>query len=189
MKNIPIAAAKRISQEYEAPIVIVFAIDPTTGTQHITTYGDTLAHCEAAARGGNHMKQHLGWPEELCKDIPARQKRARKVKPKIVPNPCTCVNLSRSGLPRDWDTRIIRIYPNGSVVGTNFEGNRIKLPSEEVQEDALAQYNQVQIDALVRISTGVLDKPVLADLHLVAPGTTPSTHPCKVIWTGVVSPA
>lgn len=79
MKNIPIAAAKRISQDCEAPIVIVFALDPVTGTQHVTTYGDTVAYCEAAARGGNILKEHLGWPEEMCKAQPARRVAKKKV--------------------------------------------------------------------------------------------------------------
>lgn len=78
MKHIPIAAAKRISTEYQAPIVIVFALDPVSGAQHVTTYGDTLANCASAARGGNVLKQHLGWDESLCKAEPARVRRKAK---------------------------------------------------------------------------------------------------------------
>lgn len=78
MKNIPIKAAEDISKTYDAPIVIIFALDPATGHQHVTTYGDTVAHCEAAARGGNDLKKHLGWPEALCKAVPARAKRQKK---------------------------------------------------------------------------------------------------------------
>ena len=80
MKNIPIAAVKKISHDCDAPIVIVFGLDPATGAQHVTTYGQTLALCEGAARGGNILKEHLGWPEELCKALPARAIRARKAK-------------------------------------------------------------------------------------------------------------
>jgi hypothetical protein len=75
MKNIPIKAAKDISKAHEAPIVIIFALDPVTGRQHVTTYGDTVAHCEAAARGGNVLKKHLGWPEDLCNAVPARARK------------------------------------------------------------------------------------------------------------------
>lgn len=79
MKSIPVTAAKTISQAYDAPIVIVFGLDPATGKQHVTTYGNTVALCEAAARGGNILKEHLGWPAELCKAVPARG-RLKKVK-------------------------------------------------------------------------------------------------------------
>lgn len=78
MKSIPIKAATDISKAYEAPIVIIFALDPVSGKQHITTYGDTIAHCAAAARGGNDMAKHLGWPEALCNAVPARVKRKEK---------------------------------------------------------------------------------------------------------------
>jgi hypothetical protein len=77
VKRIPIAAAKRISKEYDVPIVIVFAIDPATNAQHVTTFGDTIVNCAAAARGGNELKKHLGWPEGQCNAEPARVRRKR----------------------------------------------------------------------------------------------------------------
>ena len=77
MKNIPITAAKRLSKDCEVPIVIIFGLDPKTGAQHVTTYGDTLANCMAAARGGNILKEHLGWPEEMCNAQPARARRRK----------------------------------------------------------------------------------------------------------------
>jgi hypothetical protein len=75
MKNIPIAAAKRIANDYEYPEVVIFAYDPESGDQHVTTYGKNLAQCKDAARAGNYLKKALGWPDELCHSKPARQKR------------------------------------------------------------------------------------------------------------------
>jgi len=73
-KHIPISAAKRISIECEYPEIVIFAYDPETGMQHVTTYGRTKEHCIDAARAGNHLKRALGWPEELCNAKPSRGK-------------------------------------------------------------------------------------------------------------------
>lgn len=75
MKNlrIPISAAKTISEKYCFPEVVIFAYDPETGKQHVTTYGKTKAHCIDAAKAGNCLKKFLGWPEELCNEKPSRQ--------------------------------------------------------------------------------------------------------------------
>lgn len=77
MKNlrIPITAAKNISKEYQFPEVVIFAYDPETGKQHVTTYGATKAQCIDAAKAGNFLKKALGWPDELCKAKPSRQKQ------------------------------------------------------------------------------------------------------------------
>jgi hypothetical protein len=63
VKNIPITAAKRIAEDYDCPEVVIFAYDPASGGQHVTTYGKNLEQCIDAARAGNHLKRHLGWPE------------------------------------------------------------------------------------------------------------------------------
>jgi hypothetical protein len=79
VKRIPIAAAKRISNDYEYPEVVIFAYDPDSGDQHVTTYGKTLEQCKDAARAGNYLKKALGWPDDLCHAEPARaRKEARK---------------------------------------------------------------------------------------------------------------
>ncbi len=75
MKRIPIEAAKRISKEYEYPEVVIFAYDPITGTQHVTTYGVTKEQCIDAAKAGNFLKKALGWPEEKCNAQPSRAKK------------------------------------------------------------------------------------------------------------------
>lgn len=77
-KHIPIAGAKRIAQESGYPVIVVFAIDPETNKQHVTTYGVTLRHCEWAAKLGNNLKRALGWPEEECDAKPARVKRKER---------------------------------------------------------------------------------------------------------------
>lgn len=74
-RRIPINAAKNISEKYEFPEVVIFAYDPETKMQHITTYGKTKAQCIDAARAGNYLKKALGWPEELCHAEPARAKK------------------------------------------------------------------------------------------------------------------
>jgi hypothetical protein len=80
MKNIPIAAAKRISTDYEYPEVVIFAYDPESGDQHVTTFGKSLEQCKDAARAGNYLKKALGWPDDLCHSEPARAKRQRERK-------------------------------------------------------------------------------------------------------------
>jgi hypothetical protein len=76
-KRIPISAAKRISVDYNFPEVIIFAYDPVSGDQHVTTYGRTLEQCKDAAKAGNYLKKALGWPEKLCNTQPARAKRQK----------------------------------------------------------------------------------------------------------------
>jgi hypothetical protein len=77
MKRIPIKAAKVISKSYDAPEVVIFGYDPTTGYQHVTTYGRNFEQCKDAARAGNYLKRALGWPEAKCHAEPARVKTAR----------------------------------------------------------------------------------------------------------------
>lgn len=79
-KTIPIARAKEIATELGYDEVIIVGAHYETGTQHVTTYGTTLAACENAAKGGNAVKKLLGWPPEKCQDKPARQKRKEKEK-------------------------------------------------------------------------------------------------------------
>ena len=71
-KRIPILIAKEISSKYEYPEIVIFAYDPITGKQHVTTYGKTKEQCIDAAKAGNYLKKHLGWPDELCDDKPNR---------------------------------------------------------------------------------------------------------------------
>ncbi len=75
MKAIPISAAKAISKESGYAEVVIFAYDPVTGRQHVTTYGQTVAQCEDAAKAGNFLKKALGWPEEQTHAKPARARR------------------------------------------------------------------------------------------------------------------
>jgi hypothetical protein len=74
-KNIPIKAAKEISTEYDYPEVVIFAYDPVSGRQHVTTYGKTVEQCKDAAQAGNFLKKAMKWPEELCNATPARAKK------------------------------------------------------------------------------------------------------------------
>ena len=76
--RIPIAAARRIAEEYGQQQVILVTWDGAN--THVVTYGTTLEACDQAAQGGNRVKRSLGWPEDLCQDTPARvRRRARGV--------------------------------------------------------------------------------------------------------------
>lgn len=77
MKRIPITAAKKISIEYNCPEVVIFAYDPETGLQHITTYGKSKAQCIDAAKIGNWLKRLLGWDADKCNAIPTRAKEQK----------------------------------------------------------------------------------------------------------------
>ena len=81
MSKIPIAAAKRIAQEYGIDQVVILGRVPESepgkgdGCEYVTTYGRTIVHCDIAARMGNKLKQILGWPPDKCNDKPARIRR------------------------------------------------------------------------------------------------------------------
>jgi len=72
MKEIPISTAKEISEKYGYPEVVIFAYDPVSKNQHITTYGETKDQCLDAAKAGNFLKKSLGWPEDMCHAKPRR---------------------------------------------------------------------------------------------------------------------
>lgn len=78
-KRIPIAAAKRIADEYSKDQVIVVTWDKATGTTWVTTYGKTVEECAQAAEGGNRVKRALGWPEILCNAKPARIRKTKVI--------------------------------------------------------------------------------------------------------------
>ena len=80
MSKIPIAAAKRIAKEYGIDQVVILGRVPESepgkgdGSDHVTTYGRTLVHCDIAAQMGNKLKRILGWPPDQCNAKPARLK-------------------------------------------------------------------------------------------------------------------
>lgn len=103
-KAIAIARAKEISKLGYDEVIIVGA-NYNTGTQHVTTYGKSLAACENAAKGGNAIKKLLNWPPELCNAKPKRQfkREAAEQREKVLlelveiidnPNPNDIINLS-----------------------------------------------------------------------------------------------
>ncbi len=60
-QRIPIAAAKRIAQEYGYDQVVIIARAVGDG-EHVTTYGVNKAHCDVAARTGDFLKfKVMGW--------------------------------------------------------------------------------------------------------------------------------
>lgn len=65
-KRIPIAAAKRVADEYGyQQVVVVARAIGDDGGEHVTTYGVDKAHCDVAARIGDFFKHKLmGWPQK-----------------------------------------------------------------------------------------------------------------------------
>lgn len=68
--DIPIAAGKRIADEYGYDQVVIVARKVGDGgREHVTTYGIDQAHCAVAARMGNFFKHKLmGWPAPTAED-------------------------------------------------------------------------------------------------------------------------
>ncbi len=60
-KPIPIAAAKRIAQEYGWDQVVIYGRSIQTGAEHMTTYGRTKAMCAAAGKIGRWLQEKMGW--------------------------------------------------------------------------------------------------------------------------------
>ena len=59
-KRIPIAAGKRIAEEYGYDqVIIVGRLIGKDGKEHVTTYGVTREHCKAAGKIGK-------WWLDLC---------------------------------------------------------------------------------------------------------------------------
>ncbi len=73
-KDIPISVAKEIAETFDKNQVIIVTWDKVHGKTHVTTYGKSLEECKQAAIGGNFIKKALGWPNELCNDVPDRIK-------------------------------------------------------------------------------------------------------------------
>ena len=66
MRDIPIAAAKRIAKDYGYDQVIIYArkvdADNDIGGEHMTTYGINKVHCGVAARIGSYLQREImGW--------------------------------------------------------------------------------------------------------------------------------
>ena len=80
MKRIPIAAAKRLGQEYSQDQVIIVTwgrgADRGTSRTHVVTWGKTKKDCQEAAEGGKivmdsiekkkNQKDYIGWIECKC---------------------------------------------------------------------------------------------------------------------------
>lgn len=81
-KSITIKAARDIAKQFDKDQVIILTWDKAYNTTHVTTYGKSIVDCEQAATGGNLIKrQILKWPEEKCKDMPARIRRKKITQP------------------------------------------------------------------------------------------------------------
>ena len=66
MKRIPIAAAKRLADEYGYDQVLIYARHVGDGGgEHMTTYGKTKAHCSVAAHMAAVLQKFMGWKAEV----------------------------------------------------------------------------------------------------------------------------
>lgn len=67
MSELPIREARDIAHRYGWDQVIIVARKVgDDGYEHVVTYGNGAAHCEAAARAGMAIKHHLmRWPIRL----------------------------------------------------------------------------------------------------------------------------
>ena len=65
MHKIPIAAARRIAEDYGYDQVVIYARrvgeKPAPCGEHITTYGVTIAHCAVASRISKALQKFMGW--------------------------------------------------------------------------------------------------------------------------------
>jgi hypothetical protein len=75
-RRIPIKAARDVSRAYACTQVIILAQE-ADGRAHVVTYGRSREDCRLAAEAGNNLKRIMGWPEELCNEVPARVVRAQ----------------------------------------------------------------------------------------------------------------
>lgn len=90
MKRVPIAVARRVAAETGATQVVLILrcseqLEPGVGhdVTHVVTYGKSLQDCALAAEAGNNVKRWMGWPDEMCHDVPARVRRMQKRKRKV----------------------------------------------------------------------------------------------------------
>ncbi len=93
--RIPIKAAREIAKRYGLSQVVIWGKEDSA-SQHVTTYGRTIAQCSLAANFGNHLKRSLGWPEELCQTKPARVRaRSRDKRMRLLPEERDIANSGR----------------------------------------------------------------------------------------------
>lgn len=68
MKRIPIAAAKKIAEQYDYDQVIIIArkvgVVPGAHGEHIASYGVSKEHCDSAAKQVEALKNFMGWPSD-----------------------------------------------------------------------------------------------------------------------------
>lgn len=78
MKTIPIAAAKKIADDYKQSHVILISYSKEKNITYVTTFGKTDQDCDDAAQGANWLKEHfLKWPESECIAEPDRVKKLK----------------------------------------------------------------------------------------------------------------
>jgi hypothetical protein len=71
--KLPILALKLFCRSYGFSYAVFLGVnsnrdDVTT----VTTWGASKKDCADAAYSGNNLKNALGWPKELCREIPPR---------------------------------------------------------------------------------------------------------------------
>jgi len=69
-EDVLIEAVLKIFHKYNKDQVIIITWDKTHEKTNVMTYGKTLEDCDIAAQGGNCIKRFLGFPDELCHEVP-----------------------------------------------------------------------------------------------------------------------
>ena len=114
-KKIPITAAKEIASKYAKDQVIILTWDKAHSKTHITTFGKSLEDCQQAAAGGNNLKRALGWPDELCQDMPKRASKGliKQVRETLKAGPKKVQDIATEiAAPIEGVSRIIRTLVN-----------------------------------------------------------------------------
>jgi hypothetical protein len=93
-KRIPVSAAQDIGKKFNKDQVILVTWDEKSGDTWVTTWGSNRAQCVMAAKGGDFVKEALGWPNHLTQTKSASEKFIRK-------NVLAQVKLKLQGLDKD----------------------------------------------------------------------------------------
>lgn len=115
-----------------------------------------------------------------------------KHKPKVPLVPCTCYRLQGAEFARDTTVSPLVICAHGRgqsvcFYGANFKTiGRVKIALEQATlPEELAQWNQVSLNACMRVVTGIADKPFQVELHWVDHKGY-FAKPCQIVWRGTV---
>ena len=104
MVDIPIAAAKRVAEDYGYDQVVIMArrchTTPEPHGEHVTTYGRTVDHCRVAAMMGDKFKRIALWS-----DVDATTRKIADLEATIAAQREEINNLKIEAMERDEELR------------------------------------------------------------------------------------